>query len=204
MTFFELFSGQARNSIEVSARFPDQDRAGKPWLNLIRGEFEGVALPVRFEVVYGSTYTDLIATRNSGLFLISDRIVQILSEEQLTGWSHFPIDLIDAADRPVTGFSGLSILGRSGPIDLTKSEIVYKSIVPGAPVAKYFKGKFIDIQEWDGSDFFLPAGYHGTFLSEKAATVLTQSDLSNLHIRNLADAEVPEFTARMLEKHKRV
>ena len=108
------------------------------------------------------------------------------------------MDLIDASGRPVTGFSGLSILGRSGPIDLTKSEIVYKTVVPGAPVAKYFKGKFVDLQEWDQSDFFLPAGYHGTFMSERAANLFYKRSKKN-DLRNLEDIELPEATARMLQ-----
>jgi len=148
MLFFEVFSARSRNSIEASARIPKHDGAGKPWLKLIRGDFEGIEFPVRFEVVQGKTYPDLVNTRNSGLFLISDRMVQTLSKGQLTGWSQFPIDLVDAAGKPVTGFSGLSILGRSGPIHLTKSEVFYQTLVQGAPVGKTFQGKIFVSQGW--------------------------------------------------------
>ena len=203
MDFFEMFSARSRVSVTASANFVHHSRMEKPWLNLIRGDLGEIELPIRFEVVGGTNYSDLIETKNSGLFLISERMVRVLSEERLTGWSNFPINLVDPTRRPIAGFAGLSIVGRSGPIDLSKSEIVYKTMFPGAPMARYFKGKYINSDQWDGTDFFLPEGYYGACLSERAATALISNNLSNIEIRKLAEIEVPEFTALTLEKQKR-
>jgi len=202
MLFFEMFSARRRDGIEVSLSSPVRQGVDKPWLNLIRGDHEGIRLPIIFQQVEGRIYSDLIETKHAGLFLISERMVEILSEEKLTGWGQFPISLLDSANQQIFGYAGLSILGRCGPIDLSRSEIISKAVFPGAPITRYFRGKHINPDEWDGNDFFLPEGYYGAFISEKAAKVLKSRKLSNIELKNLAEIEVPEETARMLDRLK--
>jgi hypothetical protein len=48
----------------------------------------------------------------------------------------------------------------------------------------------VTIDKWDGSDFFTPEGTYETFITRKAADVLKKNKISNVRLKNLADAEI--------------
>jgi len=157
-------------------------------IKLIRGEYEGIEFPILFKHEYGRKYKDVIDTGRINFFLISDKFKNVLKENKLTGWQVYPIKLVDKKDNEIFGYHGLSINGRCSPITFEKSKIIEQQLVPKGPITKYYKGLWIE--GWDGNDFFCPQDDYEIFISERAANILTNSGVSNLSLKDLADYEV--------------
>ena len=156
---------------------------------LIIGDYEGINFPVVFKQHYGNKFQDVLDTGHAGLFLISDRMNSILNDNSLTGWKTFPIKLLNKNDIEITGYYGFSVIGRCGPVDYSKCKIIEKQLVPNSPISKYYKGLYVGLDEWDGSDFFLPKNTFGTVISSKAAEILKKNKLTNIQLTNLAEIE---------------
>ena len=130
-----------------------------PDLRLMTGDYDQIQFPILYKQTEGKILRDFLDTGYPGLYLISDRLKNILQETKLTGWKTYPIILLDKKGQRVDGYHGFSILGRCGPIDYSKCEIVEKRVVPeleSAPIEKFYIGLYVGLDKWDGSDFFLP------------------------------------------------
>ncbi len=159
---------------------------------LLMADYKGISFPVNFKKESGNKLKDVLGTGTATLFLISNQMKNILIENQLSGWEVFPVRLFDKNGDQILGYDGFSITGRCGPIDYRKSAIIHKRILEGGPLWKYYKGLYVGLEEWDGSDFFLPQDYFGTIITKKAAEILKKNKISNIVLRNLADIEVAE------------
>jgi hypothetical protein len=165
---------------------------------LIMGEFDSIQFPVTFKQEYGKRMHDVLDTGHAGLYLISDHMKSILEDEGMTGWKIFPVRLLDKKDNELDGYQGFSVMGRCGPIDVSKSEIIQKRLVPNGPLCTYYRGLYIGLEQWDGSDFFLPKHNYGITITAKAAEVIKSNKLTNIRLTNLADIEINEMTADLI------
>jgi hypothetical protein len=163
---------------------------------LIMGDFSDIDFPVIFKQESGKKLHDILETGLSALYLISDKMKNVLIENQLTGWKTFPVKIFDKKDNEVLGYEGFSTTGRAGPLDYSKCPIIETRVYPSAPLVKHYVGKYIDLSTWDGSDFFLPKNHFGTMITPKAAQILTKSKLTNINLRRLGDIETPLFAVR--------
>lgn len=160
---------------------------------LIQGEYDGISFPVIFKQEYGKKLEDVLDTGWPSLFLISDKMKAILEESALTGWQTFEVRLLDKKGQELQGYHGLSITGRCGKIDFSKSEIIEKRLASNAPLVKYYKGLHIGLDKWGNNDFFLPEKYFGIIITGRAAEVLKTSKLTNIRLENLGEIETPDF-----------
>jgi hypothetical protein len=160
---------------------------------LILGNYESINFPVVFKQAYGNKLHDILNTGWAGLYLISDKLLNILEINKLTGWKIYPINLFNKKKTELFGYHGLSITGRSGPVYCKKESIFEKRYVPTGPLSETYKGYFIDLSSWNQNDFFLPKEYYGTFISENAATVLMNQNVTNISIENISNIEIPKF-----------
>ena len=167
---------------------PDPAGAMDIW-NIIHGEYDNIALPVVCNQVDGKKLIDILNTGCCSLYLISDRFKKILEANHLTGWKTFPIKLYDKKRNEIFGYQGFSITGRCGPIDLSKSEIIGKRMVPTGPVFKVYKGCHIGLAQWDGTDFFIPEKTRAIIVTKRTADVLKKNKVTNMELENLADWE---------------
>jgi hypothetical protein len=167
-------------------------------LRLVTGYYDTISFPVTFKHEYGKKFHDVLDTGRASLFLISDRMKSVLEKNALSGWQCFPISLLDKKGSEIEGYQGLSVTGRCGPIDVSKSEIIQKRLVPNGPLCTYYKGFYVGLDEWDGSDFFLPKYSYGTIISAKAADVIRSNKLTNIQLKTLADIEINEGTADLI------
>jgi hypothetical protein len=157
-------------------------------INLIEGHYPEINFPVVFKHDDGKKLCDILDTGYASLFLISDRLKAILEENKLTGWKVYPIKLYDKKNNEIFGYSGFSITGRCSPPSYAESEIIEKQYVPTGPICKLYKG--MTINNWDGSDFFLPEGTLHIIVSKKAADILKENKITNLDLENLAELEI--------------
>jgi hypothetical protein len=165
--------------------------------NLLAGNYEGITFPVQFKQEYGKRLEDVLNTGCAYFYIISDKMKTVLEDNQLTGWQTFPIQIFDKKGNEIHGYHGFSTLGRSGTKDYTKSEIIEKQHIADGPFWKYYKGYQIDLGSWDGSDFFLPQGYRGTIVTERAAEAMKKAKLTNVVLENIADIEIDDSTMEL-------
>src|SRR5262249_27462331 len=103
--------------------------------------------------------SDFIFTTWVDPVLISDRVVGVLKAGELSGWQPYPIDLFGKDGARITGYQGLAVHGRCGPIDNSLSVKIQK-IYPGG-IFPMWRGLFFDQTTWDGSDLFMSANGAG-------------------------------------------
>lgn len=199
--FFDFSSALVSTTVQAHPEgFPRLSTPGKisDEIRLITGDYGSISFPVTFKQAYGKEFRDTLDTGWAGLYLMSDKMKSLLQENKLTGWKSFSIRLLDKKENELQGYSGLSITGKCGPIDISKSEVFKKRLVPNGPRCTFYKGLYVGLDEWDGSDFFLPRHNYGTITTTKAAGVIKSNKLTNIRLTNLAEIEIGEGTADLI------
>lgn len=89
-----------------------------------RGVFQGLWTPsepiVWRHYMDGAVPRDLVPTGFVGLFLVSDRVVEVLRTHQFTGWSPFPVTLLGKQKEVIPGYHAFAVTGRCGTPDVDR------------------------------------------------------------------------------------
>jgi hypothetical protein len=185
----ENFSTFHSKLFSTTFQAPPIDLKRTDYNKLRTGQYDDILFPVQFKQESGKKMCDVLDTGSASFYLISDLMKKILEENNLTGWTTYRIKLYDKHNNELLGYCGFSVLGKCGPINYSKSPIIEKRLVPNGPICKFYKGLYIDLDTWDGSDFFIPENRRGIIVTKKAADILRKSKLSNVLLRNLSDFE---------------
>jgi len=110
--------------------------------------------------------------------LISAAIVDRFLNNGITGWGTFPVDLLGKGGEHIEGYFGLSVHGRCGPIDKSKSTRILKQM-PGG-VFPYWKGLYFDPDSWDGSAIFVSETSSLLFVVDTVKRSLEKAKIKNL------------------------
>jgi hypothetical protein len=196
-SFGEKLFGATLQAHPINLNYQADENGFDDVVRLLMGAYHGIERPVIFKQAYGKRLDDVIRTGHAILYLISDKMKAVLEENCLTGWKTFTVKVLTKKGEEIEGYHGLSITGRCGEIDESKSEIIMKQFVPNGVFAKYYKGLHIGLDKWDGSDFFLPEKYFGTIVTSRVAEILKREKLTNIRLENLADIEIPDFMCKM-------
>lgn len=131
---------------------------------------------------------DVIWTGFAAPLLISDRIVDLLKEIGARGWSTYNVRLSGKHGEAITGYSGLSVHGRCGPIDNSKSIEIARRF-PGG-IFPSWKGLYFEPQTWDGSHTFMSTGKEGwIFVVDKVKDAFEKANVKNIDFRRLDEVE---------------
>lgn len=189
-TFFDFASRSLSSALQAHAIGLKTGVNGKDehW-NLIKGIYQGIDFPVIFRQDEGKKLTDILDTGWPNFYLIADRLKNILKDNNLTGWQTFAIKLYDKKEEEIIDYHGFSVLGSSGPPNYKSSEIIEIRKVTNGPLCRYYKG--VSVDNWDGSDFFIPEGTYQTIITKRAADILKKNKITNMCIENLSDYQVP-------------
>lgn len=164
--------------------------------DLVLGKFKDINFPIIFRQKYGKKQTDLVDTGSAYLYLISERLLNVLKQNKITGWQIYPVIVYDRNNLKIEGYHGFSIAGISGAIDYSKSEIIKKRLVSGGPKTKYYKGQYFGYEQWDGSDFFITEGSFHIIVTKKVMEVIKKAKLTNIQFDCLADIEIPIYSIK--------
>lgn len=135
--------------------------------------FETDYLPleeVSMFVSEGSVFYDVIGFQNPSGFCVNEKTINLFESNGLTGYKTYPISV---ADNQIKLF-GIYVYGKSG------------GVIPPKKIG-FYKGVNIDMEQWDNSDFFIPAESQHVMLTAKAAAVFVENKISNVEIINLKE-----------------
>lgn len=167
------------NSINVSLDFN----------RIVKGEIKPTGTMV-FKRVKGKKYADLLFTGWPGLFLISDKVVDILRKNSIIGWEVFPAK-IEFSELAAVEYFGLMITGKCGKIDSSKSKILMVSNPNrNFHVSMKKMGIYFDIGTWDRSEIFSPSGTNYICLTNRVKKILENAMLTNIDFRKITEMEV--------------
>jgi hypothetical protein len=125
---------------------------------------------------------DLVFGGSPSVYLVSARFVRALRDGEATGWSTYPIRLLDEDGTPIGDHAGLVVTGSSGPVDPALSTAPRDR--PRIRIGKRFREG-----TWDGSDVFLPQGGGGLFVTARGRHALEQGGVRGVMFEPLAEAE---------------
>lgn len=188
-SLFVLSDPMADEPFRLRSRLTgDAKVAGVDIHALSRGESH-VKEPIQFDAAQGSKATDFLWTQLVTPVCVSQRVIRILSENDVSGWSTYPVEVFDPEGRLLAEYKGLVVTGAVCDADYSRSALIAKP--PPTPRGKgydVYKGLFFSEEQWDGSDMFWVGGVR--VVTEKVKKSLEQSGVENVAFTPLAEREV--------------
>lgn len=158
--------------------------------SLIRAELKPPT-PLLIYYAAGSSIPADVIWCTSFLPLISQRVIDLFSEQGFTGWTTYPVELHGKDGNIIPDYYGLAITGRCGSLDFSRSIEVLKDYPAGKfPVRR---GLFFDPQSWDGSHFFMATDYYRwIFVTHPVKASFEQGKVRNAIFTSLPEVEIIE------------
>ena len=164
---------------------------GEIALGLSRGDLR-CDKPVHINWAMGAALpADIIWTTSGCPLIVHARVIDLFEMHGLTGWTGYPVQVRAKNGTRLPDYIGLSITGRCGPIDLTRSEIVLRQFPRGW--IPYFQGHFFAHDTWDGSDLFMESAdalgkvTARRFVGPRTHKLLRQINAPNLKFGRLSE-----------------
>lgn len=177
---------------------------------LFRGEIE-LDSPIKFYPNIGKKIYDAVGSGYALFYLLSNRITEVLTTHNITGWKTYSCELYGWDGKRVEGYSIFSVTGRSGPIDWSNSEKFIKDpYVPGGGAADMLRGIYFGLDAWDGSDIFTAEGGTAfTFVTQKVRDLLLFNKITNISLERVTEIEIlapqpKEIPLDTLDKIRRI
>jgi len=186
--FYKLYTLDNNTAISVKKSSLDW----KTCCELVKGEYQNFAEPLEFEYSSGISWTDFLQPVSVGMYLISSRVIRILEENNISGWTSYTIKIKDRNNRYVEDYVGFSVKGKSGSLVYKRESFFFRQFNSQSPKVKYIRGAQIEEDSWDGCDFFIPSNSLHIIVTEKVMNVFSEFNISNVDFHNLKDLEIAE------------
>lgn len=193
MNIFFMFGSRNISTTVDLDLYPEEKFGIDDVIRLTRGEFENIEFPVVYKQNYGKQWRDMLETGWLNFWPVSDRMIQVLEENEITGWKTFPIIIYDKKGNKVDGYHGFSVIGRAGAVEWDKREPVKIKGVDKKTEFDYFKGFPIDMEPWDGSDIFIPGNDRAIITTERAAEIMNKAKLTNISFELTTEILIPKL-----------
>lgn len=149
------------------------------------GNYKGYEFPIVFREVAGESgkqMRDVLDNRNIMTYLISDRMRDLLIDNNITGWECYEIEMYDKKGNIVSGYNGFSVTGKCN--DMVK--IDFENIIKDKK-RDYFeaKGAMFDIEKWDGSDIFRAGGWR--IITKKVYELFKKHKITAIEMTRMTD-----------------
>ena len=147
--------------------------------------------PVRVRWAMGRCIPqDFIWTTSGLAVVVSEACTQVLRAQDATGWDTYDVELMGRDGERISGYKGLVVRGRCGPLQDHRRIPVIKKY-PGGMFPAY-RGDFFDEDTWDGSDVFVASGTAVMFVTEKVQKALRRERMTGVQLDRSDLVERPE------------
>jgi hypothetical protein len=182
--FYVLLDKDTKGALNATIGLPKV-----PTLDLFHGKYfpAGILPLTKF---CGNRNLDLVNASN-GLFLLSNRVIEIFKNNHITGWKSLPAEIHMGKGEIISDYSFLTIISKLVKIDYEKSERVIKQ--PFTPAGKPIwinRGLPFDINGWDGSDIFSAENSLFTLITEKVQNLLIENKCTNIRVEKTTEIEL--------------
>lgn len=130
---------------------------------------------------------DIVFAGSVVAMIVSERVVDVLRHNSLTGWSTYPVRIIGRDRATIEGYRGMAITGRCGPEDKSR-RLHFKKQMPGRE-SNYWRGLYFDPLRWDGSDLFMFADRHGLVVRSNVVDAFRRAKITNMVFERLTEVE---------------
>jgi hypothetical protein len=164
--------------------------SGDGGFNFVKYEDEGIReqplpLPLFFQS-QGRAWYDCLP---GDIVIISEKFKSVLEVNNVSGWRTFAINLFDKGKKVINGYYWFIVMGKCGPLDRTKGEVVERDNIGNTGVYRVRIGTFFDNQTWDGSDIFRPEKTGCFFMTEKAKKIIEENGITNAAYTRITEME---------------
>lgn len=159
---------------------------------LFRGELSKPPHLLQLHGYMGGKPMDFLWSGRTPIACVSKRVVDLMSEYQLTGWATYPVEVYDRKGSPLPDYYGFAVTGRVGERDRSRSGVIEVPVYPGSKNShKVYKGFFFDEESWDGSDFCTISGTYYQIVTQAVHDVFKRNKVNNVRLIRLTDVEIP-------------
>jgi hypothetical protein len=185
-TMWTMSDAMKRSSLIVKDEHPLNNA---DTLRFIQGRIH-LSEPVVYKYHMGETPNDLVGTTWVGRYLLADRLIDVLRQHKLTGWSTYDVRILGENGGEISGYQGLLITGCCGAPDHSRSEVVK----PRSAGFIKMRGLYFDEKTWDGSDFFMPDSTAYICMTNTAREAILELNPTNIEFKRLDEIVAPVWT----------
>jgi hypothetical protein len=146
---------------------------------IFQNNLEGIELPIQLTKLQGKKPHDIISCGWACLYVISERVKQMLEMHEITGWTTFPVQISEGL---ITNseYYGFSVIGKSGPIINEQSKLTkMPPRMPGGSEYEEYIGIHFDEATRNQVDFFTPKGTTMALTTERVKDLFYQEKITN-------------------------
>lgn len=187
--FYELDDPLTNRPLRITVRgYSDWVNSDFAW-KLFRGQ-DSPQQPIKLGGYMGGQITDFLWSDLVHMVCISERVVEILGEKEVTGWSIYPVEVYGRKGEPLPGYHGFAVTGSECRRDRNRSQIFTRQAVPGGEPFDVYKGLYFQEEDWDRSDIFWVKSYGGIVVTEKVYQLLKRAKFTNVKLTPLPEVEL--------------
>lgn len=128
-------------------------------------------------------WTDFLNANCFNQCVVSDRVINLLLDNNINGWQTFPVEIYDDKENYIGGYNGLSVVGRCHSLNFTQTikmedDSFYGSRHLGFP---------LDLTTWDGCDIFAYEDTCSTFMTQKVKNLFKKHKISNIKFEDITE-----------------
>ena len=186
---YEIVDPLATGPYRLRSRLPTEALPEREQLQLLAQGKSAITEPIQLEAAQGLEATDFLWTQLITLVCVSERVVRILKENVVSGWTIYPVEVFDQEGNLHPYYHGLAVTGAACEADYSRSAVVTK--LPPTPRGRsydVYRGLYFNEGQWDGSDMFWVGGVR--VVVSKVRVLLEQNRIKNVGFTPLAEREV--------------
>lgn len=128
--------------------------------------------PLKTKVSEGKNYYDIVRFQDPFNFAISEKVLNLLNNNSISGWSIFEILIADAR----SSYYGFQVTGKCGELKRPKK--------PGFVVGCEF-----EYSTWDETDVFAPQNTASVFCTQKVKDIFEHNKVTNIELEDITTVE---------------
>lgn len=165
-------------------------------VKLANGELSHTERVIQLVGYSGQKPMSLLWSGFSPVCCISEQTIALLTEESLTGWATYPVEVYDRDGQKLPNYAGLAITGRGGQAKPEMSSLEVIQPPWKDSTIEVYRGFYFDPDAWDGADIFLVSG--GTVVTDKVRKAFKKAKVNNVRFTNLTEVETNPYLHRKL------
>jgi hypothetical protein len=187
---FDKFYKFGEESIDSPMTFAAENYKEKSFEELKKfyhGEFINEK-PKTFIQTGGKDLCDLMSAGAPSFYVLSERVISSLKDNDITGWASYPVALITNSKEKTNNYHALYILGKADKADKSISKKI-EVVLPNKSRKIKDKGYFFPQDSWEDTDFF----HHVETLGSITVTERVKLIFESLQVTNVKFKKCSEY-----------